>query len=50
MSVLINEVGMRAEDVQHVVGHADLKTTQQYRAIDEEPANLAAAAFDKILG
>ncbi|MGH9311754.1 MAG: tyrosine-type recombinase/integrase [Vicinamibacterales bacterium] len=50
VSVLINEAGMRAEDVQRVVGHADLKTTQAYRAIDDEPANQAAAAFDAILG
>jgi len=49
-SVLINEAGMRAEDVQRVVGHADLKTTQAYRAIDDEPTNQAAAAFDSILG
>lgn len=50
VSVLINEAGMRAEDVQRVVGHADLKTTQAYRAVDDEPANMAAAAFDEILG
>jgi len=31
VSVLINEVGMRAEDVQRLAGHADLKTTVSRR-------------------
>lgn len=46
----VNEVGMRAEDVQRLAGHADLKTTQGYRAEDPEPGARAAAALDELLG
>jgi integrase len=47
---LINEAGMRAEDVQALAGHALLLTTQAYRALDEEPAARAAEALDVLLG
>jgi integrase len=49
VSALINEAGMRAEDVQALAGHALLVTTQAYRALDEEPAAEAAAALDRLL-
>lgn len=50
VSALINEAGMRAEDVQQLAGHASLTTTQAYRARDEEPAARAAEALDALLG
>jgi len=50
VSSLINEAGMRAEDVQRLAGHALLVTTQQYRSEDAEPAARAAQALDALLG
>jgi integrase len=49
VSVLINEAGMRAEEVQRLAGHADLKTTQHYRAEDHEAGARAAAALDRLI-
>lgn len=49
VSVLINEAGMRAEEVQRLAGHADLKTTQHYRAEDQEAGQRAAAALDRLV-
>jgi integrase len=49
VSSLINEAGMRAEDVQRLAGHALLVTTQQYRSEDEELAAAAAEALDAML-
>ncbi len=48
VSTLINEGGMRAEDVQYLAGHADLRTTQRYRARDDAPAAAAARALDEL--
>lgn len=49
VSVLINGAGMRAEEVQRLAGHADLKTTQHYRAEDHKAGARAAAALDRLV-
>ncbi len=48
VSVLVNEAGMRAEDVQHLAGHADLRTTQRYRARDDSTGETAAKALGEL--
>ncbi len=48
VSTLVNEGGMRAEEVQRLAGHAHLTTTLGYRAEDDEAGARAAAALDAL--
>lgn len=48
VSTLVNEGGMRAEEVQRLAGHAHLTTTLGYRAEDTEAGARAAAALEDL--
>ncbi len=48
VSTLVNEGGMRAEEVQQLAGHAHLTTTLGYRAEDDAAGARAAAALDEL--
>ena len=48
VSTLVNEGGMRAEEVQQLAGHAHLMTTLGYRAEDDGAGARAAAAMDEL--